>query len=231
MTPRASLPSGLRDRKRAETAARIRRRAIRLFRMSGVRGTSLRAVAEASEVSPATLFNYFPTKAALAEAWVRGEIEAAVAEAADGLGDHGLRPAMRSLSRELARRAMDDRAVRLEAWREVGRAAGERLDDADPLVVQLAAEQQRERVRRDLSPRSLGELLLDALEGGLIEGLRSGGTESEVARAIRARVDLVLDGARKRNERVTAPGPRRAGPHEDAKPPRRGPGSGSPRPA
>lgn len=197
--------SGLRGRKRARTEARIRECAIRLFREAGVRATSLRAVAEASEVAPATLFNYFPTKSALAEAWVRGEVEEDVAGALVGLGDHGLRSAMRGLSRALASRATTDRPVRLEAWREAGRATADRLGEGHPLVAALALEQQRERVRRDLPARALAELVLDAIEGGLIEGLRSGASEMDTARAIRARVDLVLDGARKRNERVAAP--------------------------
>jgi hypothetical protein len=47
-------------------------------------------------------------------------------------------------------------------------------------------------------------MLVDAIEGGLIEGLRAGGDAKARARCVQARVDLILDGARKRNERVVA---------------------------
>ena len=50
------------------------------------------------------------------------------------------------------------------------------------------------------------EMILDALESGLAEGLRLARPEEELAKSLQARVDLILDGARKRNERVELPG-------------------------
>ena len=67
--------SSPRATKRERTRARLLANAIALFRKQGVRETRLAEVAEASEVAPATLFNHFPSRAALASAWVRGEIE------------------------------------------------------------------------------------------------------------------------------------------------------------
>jgi hypothetical protein len=55
----------------------------------------------------------------------------------------------------------------------------------------------------------MAEMLVDAIESGLIAGLRADISESDLAAALRARVDLILDGARKRNERVAAPPPLR----------------------
>ena len=73
-------------------------------------------------------------------------------------------------------------------------------------------KQKRERVRGDLGPDTLAEIIVDALEGGLIEGLRrasdvgaAADPASLIEQALRARLDLALDGARKRNERVRAP--------------------------
>jgi hypothetical protein len=80
----------------------------------------------------------------------------------------------------------------------------------------VAREQEREHVRADLPPDALADLLLDAIEGGLIRGLVERGCEAaaepdalaledHLRRAAQARIDLVLDGARKRNERVRPP--------------------------
>ena len=111
---------------------------------------------------------------------------------------------------------MAEPVLRLEAWQEAGRAAGLPPTRDAKLAAGLREEQKRERVRADISAIDLAELLMDAIEGGLISGLRrssepaAAGTDTragaaELSRAIQARVDLVLDGFRKRNERVAAP--------------------------
>jgi AcrR family transcriptional regulator len=56
---------GLRERKKAKTFAAIQQHALRLFREQGYTGTTVEQVAEAAEVSPSTVFRYFPTKEAL----------------------------------------------------------------------------------------------------------------------------------------------------------------------
>ena len=199
-----SSRSGLRAKKKHETETAIIANAIAQFRMRGVRGASLAEVAHASRISPATLFNYFPNKGALAEAWIRGEIDEMLVTVSRDFGDHGLRSAMRSLCRKLADLNSQDRAVRLEAWRESGRATVAPLPPQHPLVLALGREQERERVRGDISARALAEMLVDAIEGGMIVGLQGNANEAELAKSMRARIDLILDGARKRNERVAA---------------------------
>ena len=159
-------------------------------------------VARDSRVSPATLFNYFPNKGALAEAWVRGELVDRLADALRELGEHSVRSTLRRFCREFAGTISRDRAVRLEAWGEAGRARRKPIDSGHPLIAGLAREQERERIRKDLSAESLGEILLDAIEGAVMAGLRAAEDESELAKTLRARVDLVLDGARKKNERI-----------------------------
>ena len=207
--------------KKQRTRERILANAIALFRDQGIRRTKLSEVAKASEISPATLFNYFPTKGRLAEAWVRGELESILAKAiTDSVDrDRSLRSAIRGACREFADASVREPVLRLEAWQEAGRAAGLPAADDSTLVSGLRKEQKRERVRADVTAADLAEILLDAIEGGLIAGLRaicdravgsaSGGATdvglSGLSRAIRARVDLVLDGFRKRNERVAAP--------------------------
>ncbi len=121
------------------------------------------------------------------------------------MNNDSLRAAMRGLCRDLADGVVGDCEIRLEAWSEAGRAAQAPLSTEHPLVRAISAEQERERVRADVSAIALGELLRDAIEGGLIEGMRGTANAPELAKRVRARVDLVLDGARKRNERVAAP--------------------------
>ncbi len=53
---------GLRERKKAKTRALIQTEALRLFREQGYDETPIEQIAEAAEVSPSTVFRYFPTK-------------------------------------------------------------------------------------------------------------------------------------------------------------------------
>jgi hypothetical protein len=65
--------------------------------------------------------------------------------------------------------------------------------------------QESERVRRDIDAEAIAVVLLESVEGGLIDGLRRGLDAQAFAATLQARLDLILDGARKRNERVAAP--------------------------
>lgn len=53
---------GLRERKMARTKAAIQRHALRLFHEHGYGGTTIEKIAEEAEVSPSTVYRYFPTK-------------------------------------------------------------------------------------------------------------------------------------------------------------------------
>jgi len=66
LSPQADRPAiGLRERKKAKTFAAIQQHALRLFREQGYAATTVEQVADAAEVSPSTVFRYFPTKEAL----------------------------------------------------------------------------------------------------------------------------------------------------------------------
>jgi len=98
----ARAGSGLRERKRRQTREAILAQAIGVFRRQGIRPAHLGEIAQLSEVSQATLFNYFANKGALAEAWVRGEVESALEESSSDLAERGLRSAMRIFCRRVA---------------------------------------------------------------------------------------------------------------------------------
>ncbi|WP_328670075.1 TetR family transcriptional regulator [Streptomyces sp. NBC_00322] len=53
---------GLRERKKLKTRIAIRRATYRLIAEQGYEATTIEQIAEAAEVSPSTVFRYFPTK-------------------------------------------------------------------------------------------------------------------------------------------------------------------------
>ncbi|MET7618258.1 TetR family transcriptional regulator [Streptomyces sp. NPDC005408] len=53
---------GLRERKKLKTRIAIRRATYRLISEQGYEATTIEQIAEAAEVSPSTVFRYFPTK-------------------------------------------------------------------------------------------------------------------------------------------------------------------------
>ncbi|MEV3989423.1 TetR family transcriptional regulator [Streptomyces sp. NPDC049837] len=55
-------PMGLRERKKLKTRIAIRRATYRLIAEQGYEATTVEQIAEAAEVSPSTVFRYFPTK-------------------------------------------------------------------------------------------------------------------------------------------------------------------------
>ncbi|MER7107998.1 TetR/AcrR family transcriptional regulator [Streptomyces sp. NPDC000229] len=59
---RAHRPMGLRERKKLKTRIAIRRATYRLIAEQGYEATTVEQIAEAAEVSPSTVFRYFPTK-------------------------------------------------------------------------------------------------------------------------------------------------------------------------
>lgn len=62
MTEAAPSRPGLRERKKARTYATIQRCAVDLFLAKGYAATTIEEIAEAADVSPSTVFRYFPTK-------------------------------------------------------------------------------------------------------------------------------------------------------------------------
>jgi AcrR family transcriptional regulator len=62
MTGDLQVRPGLRERKRQRTLTEIQRVALALFQRQGYEATTIEQIAEEAEVSPSTVFRYFPTK-------------------------------------------------------------------------------------------------------------------------------------------------------------------------
>ncbi|WP_030233028.1 MULTISPECIES: TetR/AcrR family transcriptional regulator [unclassified Streptomyces] len=60
--PEAARPLGLRERKKIKTRHAIRQATYALVREQGYDATTVEQIAERAEVSPSTVFRYFPTK-------------------------------------------------------------------------------------------------------------------------------------------------------------------------
>ena len=193
---------GLRESKKQKLRASIIENAIGLFREHGFEATTVRGISQACEVSEATFFNYFPTKDAVLSAWAHGLVERHF-EPAHGLAEHRLRPVMRRLCDSLASTVEGDREFAARAWARV------KLPLGPPEVVAGIFEtgQAGGELRRDLSPRQLGGIFYAAVCGTLADWLAREEPRGSLASELRRAADLVLDGSRRRNERVKpAPG-------------------------
>ena len=171
-------PPGRRDRKKRELRTRLLGEAQRLFVAQGYWRTTVEQIADAADVTPATFFNYFPSKHhALNE--LAGEIFEALAVRLDAQ-----RAVPAPASERLARFADEAAAVVRQAHERLGalllravRAAasgegGARLTRLRGALVTLLDDGRREgNVRRDLDTAVQAEMALGALLAVLIRWL------------------------------------------------------------
>lgn len=210
-----SPAAGLRQRKQQRQRAEILANAIALFREHGFEAVTVRQVAARCEISEATFFNYFATKETLLCEWGGGMVEAAFAAAEAEHAGEGLRRQIRAVVEEIARRVAADRQLMTEAWRRARLAPecggrGRPAPAADAIAgAWIERACARGEVRGDVGAAELAALLRGVLETTLARHLadaeEGAGTGSEsLARRLRRATDLLLDGFRKRNERVRA---------------------------
>jgi AcrR family transcriptional regulator len=140
--------TGLRERKKARTRSMIQREALRLFREHGYAATTVEHIAEAADVSPSTVFRYFPGKEDLLVLDEHHSLADAVAQAfaaqpADVPAAAALRAAIRTALADLP---PADRAARLE--RDVARLAVPELWSANLGLLRRALDEIGELVAR-----------------------------------------------------------------------------------
>ncbi|MFJ9855359.1 TetR/AcrR family transcriptional regulator [Streptomyces sp. NPDC101150] len=169
---------GLRERKKMQTRQAIRRAAYRLFEERGYDATPIDQIAEAADVSPSTVFRYFPTKE-----------DIVLTDEYDTLLEAGLRarPAdepmvesMRQVTVEaLAEITADDRTElvqRMRLVREVpairGRTAENTARDTEMISALLA--ERSGRTADDLEVRVISAAILAALQEALLRWVEDG---------------------------------------------------------
>ena len=198
---------GLREIKKQKVRASIIENAIALFRQDGFEATTVREICVRCEVSEASFFNYFPTKGSVLSAWAHrvvgdrfadltlGSNERAGSEAGT---ERGLRRILRSLCADLARIIEDDCEFCEKAW---ARAS---IPTRAPEVAEqlVRAGQDSGELRRDLSARQMGGILYVSLCGTIADWLEREAPRGPLVSELRRAADLVLDGSRRRNERV-----------------------------
>jgi AcrR family transcriptional regulator len=151
--------AGLRERKKRATRIAIRDAAMRLFAERGFTATTMDHIADAADVSRATVFAYFPSK----EDMVFGDAPAAVDALAEALRDRPAIPAVREWLGGLAGWIEPDLVLQLRLVREVPAVGARRLQIYGDL----------ERVLADALEGELGERLpAELAAASLLAGLR-----------------------------------------------------------
>lgn len=190
---------GRRERKKAETRARIFRAALRLIRKRGFERVTVDEICEAADVAKRTFFLHFPAKDALI--WEYGaQIRALVRETLEG--EHGSAESrLRLAVRVMAARAKENaELVRLAAHETFagGDAAGEVLAEGRTLALELAEivrdGQKSGELRANVDPRVVSGAIVSTYLSLVAEWARFG--EPELEDGIEQMLDVVLGGAR-----------------------------------
>lgn len=160
-----------REMNKARTRAAIMKAARASFATTGVNGTTMDQIAEAAEVSRATLFNYFASKAAIMASLVE-QLDADFIGLIQGYRERPLSTAERIMgiftesASNLERRGDAVRflvGVSEQSWGDQpGLARLERLTDA---FLGVLDDQSVTDVRRDVEPRMLAEMLVSVYIG------------------------------------------------------------------
>ncbi|GGN41355.1 TetR family transcriptional regulator [Streptomyces kronopolitis] len=197
-TPPSGTPKpGLRERKKLQTRQAIRRAAYRLFAERGYDATPVDRIAEAAEVSPSTVFRYFPTKE-----------DIVLADGRHGLLEAGLRArpvdepvveSMRQITvealRRLTARERGELVQRVRLIREVpavrGRTAENTARDAARLTAVLA--ERSGRPAGDPELRVIGAALLAALQEAMLAWVETG-PEGDPAALVHRAMDVLARG-------------------------------------
>ena len=199
MKPLGSAAPGRRERKKAETRAKIFRTALRLVRKRGFDAVTVDEICAAADVAKRTFFLHFPTKDALIREYGR-QVRALVLETLagkTGSAESRLRLAVRVMA---ARAKENAEIVRLAVGETFGGgdAAGQVLDEGRTLALELAEivrdGQKSGELRAAIDARIVSGAIVSTYLSLVAEWARFG--EPELEPAIEQMLALVLDGAR-----------------------------------
>lgn len=191
---------GLRDRKKVRQRESLVDAATRLFELRGIDATSMDDIADAAEVSRATVFNYFPYKEAILVE-IGARLVADIAAQAESRRRQSTRQMLHDLADGIAAVAERHPGVVPYIAREMThpdparrRYAAERMQY--PMLYQAILDQlgAAGRLRRSASKTTYARQLVDLATGALVrvgDDFPISGLRAE----LRANVDLFFDGA------------------------------------
>lgn len=202
---------GLRLDKQRRQRREILENAFAFLLESGGRLPTMAELARRSRISDATLFNYVGQRDALLAEWAHRDLGDRCRAAAQEGGS--LRRTLRRAGRDLRARLEAEPAVWTAIWAAatptdpaVGRPGGpEPGAEGAALVACVRVAQDRGEVRADVDADVLAQALTATWLGALAREARradSSRLDADAWRRVDAAVELVLDGLRKRNERV-----------------------------
>jgi len=192
--------NGLRATKKRRARAALLVAAVDLFEEQGFGATRVAEIAERAEVSHATFFNYFAGKDGLVSEWVRGLADETFVRCSEAASSAPLRPAVRRNLREFSAWVEERPDWLQETWPRC--RVGPLVSGAHGAQRLVEVAQERGDLRRDVSPPQLGGLLMVVLVGAVGEWLAQEPRQDRLSGHVLRAVDLVLDGARRRSERV-----------------------------
>ncbi len=188
---------GLREAKKQKVRDAIIENAIALFLVRGFGATPVREICERCEISDATFFNYFPTKDAVLNAWTQRMVAAAF-DACEAEAGTSLRRCLRTLAARLAAEIDAEPGLARLAWVHARVSA----PPPESAVRLLRGAQSQHEIRADIPAVRLAGILSSAIAGAIAASLADGERADALAGDLRVTIDLILDGARRRNERV-----------------------------
>ncbi|GAA2073826.1 TetR family transcriptional regulator [Streptomyces albiaxialis] len=180
--PAPAAKLGLRERKKIQTSQAIRHAAYRLFEEQGYDATPVDQIAEEAEVSPSTVFRYFPTKEDIV---LTDEYDPMIEETlrARPASEPPVAALREALSDSLAR-VFDKDATetwqRIRLIREVP-ALRARMSEQSAETCRLLARALAERADRpvdDLEVRIVTGAMLGALTEAMFSWIDSGGSKT-----------------------------------------------------
>ncbi|MCX5444980.1 TetR/AcrR family transcriptional regulator [Streptomyces libani] len=196
-TPPGTPKVGLRERKKIQTRQAIRRAAYRLFEEQGYDATPIDQIAEAADVSPSTVFRYFPTK----EDIVLTDEYDTVLEA--GLrarpADEPMVESMRRVTvealREIAAADRGELVQRIRLIREVPAIRGRTAENTarDAALISAVLAERTGRPAGDLELRVISAAILAALQEAMLNWVE-GGESAELEALIDQTMDVLARG-------------------------------------
>jgi AcrR family transcriptional regulator len=192
---RVNIPPmpGLRERKKHATRTAIHDGAMRLFEARGFAGTTIDQIAEAANVSRATVFSYYRTKEDIVFGEAPQAIEA-LAAALAGTPAGSIVPAVREWLRQLTGWLEPDLLLQRRLAREVPVVGARRLQIFRDVEAVVAEALERERGPDEhLATRLAAASLMAAL--GVAEDAAAARMEQDKRALTDTEIDAVLDDA------------------------------------